>query len=149
MLGQEYDLPNVVRIVRHLAVYGLDDLVWRSIVWAARKPFVMQGLPNFLTMRVDDESGPFGWIEIANEFDIKPWAGLFYYNVDDAEATQLSALVNSGNATAAVHAKTGAFFYYDHGSGDFPDAEIVANFAHATAWHADHNIPLAKFVLPH
>ncbi|MBE9507530.1 MAG: hypothetical protein IMY86_05720, partial [Chloroflexi bacterium] len=37
-------------------IYGLDDLVWRSIVWAARKPFVMQGLPNFVTMRVDDES---------------------------------------------------------------------------------------------
>jgi hypothetical protein len=130
-------------------IYGLDDLVWRSIVWAARKPFVMQGLPPFLTMRVDDESGPFGWIEIANEFDIKPWAGLFYHNVDATEAAQLSALVNSGNATAAVHAKTGAFFYYNHGVGDFPDAEIEANYAHATTWHADHNIPISKFVLPH
>ena len=24
-------------------MFGLDDLVWRSLVWAARKPFVMQG----------------------------------------------------------------------------------------------------------
>jgi len=130
-------------------VYGLDDLVWRSIVWAARKPFVMQGLPPFLTMRVDDESGPFGWIEIANEFGIKPWAGLFYYNIDDTEAAQLSTLVNADYATASVHAKTGAFFYYNHGVGDFPDAEIEANYAHATAWHSDHNIPISKFVLPH
>ena len=130
-------------------IYGLDDLVWRSIVWAARKPFVMQGLPPFITMRVDDENGPFGWIEIANEFGIKPWAGLFYYNVDSIEAAHLSTLVNSGNATAAVHAKTGSFFYYNHGVGDFSDAEIEANYAHATAWHADNNIPISKFVLPH
>jgi hypothetical protein len=135
-------------------VYGLDDLVWRSIVWAARKPFVMQGLPNFVTMRVDDESGPFGWIEIANEFGIKPWAGLFYYNVDSAEAAQLSTLVNAGQATASVHAKSGAFFYYDHSNeylleGNFPDEIVAANFAHATAWHNDNNIPISKFVLPH
>ena len=25
---------------------GLDDLVWRSLAWAARKPFVMQGAPQ-------------------------------------------------------------------------------------------------------
>ncbi len=130
-------------------IYGLDDLVWRSIVWAARKPFVMQGLPTFLTMRVDDESGPFGWIEIANEFGIKPWAGLFYHDVDAKEAAQLSALVNSGNATAAVHAKNGSFFYYNHDVGDFPDEEIAANYEHATTWHATNNIPISKYVLPH
>ena len=33
---------------------GIDDLVWRGIVWAARKPFVMRGMPPFISMRVDD-----------------------------------------------------------------------------------------------
>src|SRR5205085_3903616 len=28
-------------------VNGLDDLVWRGLVWAARKPFVMRAMPNF------------------------------------------------------------------------------------------------------
>ncbi|MBN1657283.1 MAG: hypothetical protein JXA93_02725 [Anaerolineae bacterium] len=130
-------------------VYGLDDLVWRSIVWAARKPFVMQGLPPFVTMRMDDESGPFWWIHIANEFDIKPWAGLFYHNVDATEAADLSALVHAGQATASVHAKNGAFFYYNHGSGDFSDGIIADNFAEATAWHTQYDIPISKFVLPH
>jgi hypothetical protein len=130
-------------------VYGFDDLVWRSIVWAARKPFVMQGSPNFVTMRVDDESGPFGWIEIANEFGIKPWTGLFYYDVDPLEAIHLSTLVNSGNATASVHAKNEAFFYYNHGIGDFSDAIIASNFFEATAWHLNNYIPISKFVLPH
>ena len=63
-------------------VYGLDDLVWRSIVWAARKPFVMQCMPPFVTMRVDDESGPFDWIHVANDFGFKPWTGLFFHNID-------------------------------------------------------------------
>ena len=39
-------------------MYGLDDLVWRSLVWAARKPFVMQGMPPLVTMRVDDVVRP-------------------------------------------------------------------------------------------
>ena len=46
-------------------LFGLDDLVWRSIVWAARKPFVMQGLPPFVTMRMDDVIDPSWWIDIA------------------------------------------------------------------------------------
>src|SRR5262249_53339377 len=41
---------------------GMDDLVWRGIVWAARKPFVIRGLPSFVTMRIDDVEGPFWWV---------------------------------------------------------------------------------------
>jgi hypothetical protein len=131
-------------------VYGFDDLVWRSAVWAARKPFVMQGTPNFVTMRVDDESGPFGWIEIANELGLKPWTGLFYYDVDPFEAAHLSTLVNSGNATASIHAKTeSVFYYYNHGIGDFSAQVIADYFAEGTSWHANNNIPISKFVLPH
>ena len=71
-------------------IMGLDDLVWRSIVWAARKPFGMQSMLPFVTMRVDDETGPFDYIHVANEFNIKPWAGLFYQSVSDASAADLS-----------------------------------------------------------
>ncbi|MBE7436701.1 MAG: DUF4082 domain-containing protein [Anaerolineales bacterium] len=130
-------------------VYGLDDLVWRSLVWAARKPFVMQGMPPFLTMRSDDESGNFEWIHIANEFGIKPWAGLFYQNIDSAEAADLSNLTNAGLATAAIHAFNGSFFYFNHGAGNYPDATVAANFADGTAWHTTNNIPISDYVLPH
>ncbi len=37
--------------------WGLDDIFWRSLVWAARKPFVMKAMPPFRTMRFDDCSG--------------------------------------------------------------------------------------------
>jgi hypothetical protein len=36
---------------------GLDDIFWKSIVWAARKPFVMRAMPYFVTGRIDDGSG--------------------------------------------------------------------------------------------
>ena len=131
------------------SMYGLDDLVWRSIVWAARKPFAMQGLPPFVTMRVDDESGNFEWIHIANEFGIKPWAGLFFYNIDAAEAADLSALVLAGKATAAIHAKSESFFYFNHGAGDYDGTTVANNFAEGTAWHIAKNIPISKYVVPH
>jgi hypothetical protein len=131
-------------------MYGIDDLIWRSLVWAARKPFVMRGLPPFLTMRVDDESGPLEWIRIANEFGIKPWAGLFYKNISPEEAVELSNIVNNGLATVSIHAKdNGTFFYYDHGVGDFPNNIVDSNFAEGTQWHQQYNIPISKFVLPH
>ena len=38
-------------------VNGLDDLVWRGFTWAARKPFVMRGMPHLATMRIDDITG--------------------------------------------------------------------------------------------
>jgi hypothetical protein len=39
---------------------GADDLFWRSLVWAARKPVSLRGYPRFWAMRMDDQ-GP-DWI---------------------------------------------------------------------------------------
>ena len=36
---------------------GLDAFFWRAIVWAARKPFVAQMMPPYVTIRVDDGRG--------------------------------------------------------------------------------------------
>lgn len=32
---------------------GVDDLFWRSLVWAARKPFIIRGYPRFWSVRMD------------------------------------------------------------------------------------------------
>ena len=32
---------------------GVDDLFWRSLVWAARKPFAIRGYPRFWALRMD------------------------------------------------------------------------------------------------
>lgn len=37
--------------------HGLDDLFWKGIVWAARKPFAMHCMPPFVRFRFDDCNG--------------------------------------------------------------------------------------------
>jgi hypothetical protein len=91
---------------------GLDDVLWRSLAWAARKPFVLRGLPPLVTMRVDDVAAtghlwgqsPLWWVRIANRYGFKPWLGLFPYNLTEAAITELRELLLSGKATAFPHA---------------------------------------------
>ncbi len=62
---------------------GLDDLFWRGLVWAARKPFCLRGLPPLITMRVDDVAGwgglwgqsPLFWLEDASRLGLSPGWG--------------------------------------------------------------------------
>ena len=134
-------------------LWGLDDLFWRSIVWAARKPFVMQGLPPFVTMRMDDTSGPLWWIHAANDYGFVPWAGVFTNDIDTAEAADLKGLVDSGKATTSIHAfnnGTSRFFYFDHNNGrNFDDATIASYYNEATQWFADREITIGKYATPH
>ena len=91
---------------------GLDDVLWRSLVWAARKPFALQGLPPLVTMRVDDVAAtghlwgqsPLGWVHTANRYGFKPWLGLFPYNLTEPAVAELRQLLLNGKATAFPHA---------------------------------------------
>jgi hypothetical protein len=91
---------------------GLDDLFWRGLAWAARKPFVLRGLPPIVTMRVDDVAGrgvlfdqsPLYWVENAIHSGFKPWLGLFIYNLTSQTVSQLHGMIQSGDATAFPHA---------------------------------------------
>ncbi len=129
--------------------HGFDDLIWRSIVWAARKPFVMQGLPPFVTMRVDDVTGPFWWVDTANQYGLKPWGGLFYTQVQDIP--HLKSLVDAGDMTVSIHARSSSgFFYWNYDAGaNFSDQTVAQYFAEGTAWHTNNQIPISKYVVPH
>ncbi len=91
---------------------GLDGVLWRSLAWAARKPFVMRGLPPLVTMRVDDVAGtgkrwglsPLWWVEDAIRLGLKPWLGLFTHNTSDAAVRQMRPWLRAGKATAFPHA---------------------------------------------
>jgi hypothetical protein len=130
---------------------GLDDLVWRSIVWSARKPFAMQGIPPFVTMRVDDIYGPLWWIPIANDYGLVPWVGVFTDEIEDTEAAELSNLVREGKATAAIHAYGyESWFYYDHyNKTNYSDATMAQRYAEATGWFNYHQIPISKYLVAH
>jgi hypothetical protein len=132
-------------------VRGMDDLIWRGIVWAARKPFVMQGLPNFVAFRVDDSTGPYWWVDPAASYGLKTWNGFFLDDQNAQDAADMSRLVSEGKMTASVHSRnSGSFFYFNHPSNANFSATVVAQyFADATAFHQNNNIPISKYVLPH
>jgi hypothetical protein len=130
-------------------VSGLDDLVWRSIVWAARKPFVLQGMPPFVTFRIDDVVGPYTWVSTAIDYGLKPWLGIFMDVVTDIPT--LKSLVDSGNTTLSIHARSyNNSFYFDHVAGtDLPTAVVEQNYIDGTNWHIQNQIPISKVVVPH
>jgi hypothetical protein len=107
---------------------GLDDVLWRSLAWAARKPFALRGLAPLVTMRVDDVAGrgglwqqsPLYWVHVANRHGFKPWLGLFIYNLTEPAVNELRDLVERGQAAAFPHAfgrpprsAESDFYYYE------------------------------------
>ncbi|GEM_PF-817410 len=140
-------------------VYGMDDFIWRGIVWAARKPFVMQGLPPFLTMRVDDVDGTgtdiennFAWVSICNEFGIIPWLGLFTQNIPSSYISTLKTLIDNNKATASPHARGYAtsysgFIYYNHDNiAGFDPAAMVRE---ARDFFSSNGLKMSNYVVPH
>jgi hypothetical protein len=116
----------------------------------------MQALPPFVTMRVDDVSGPIWWAHTASEeFPFKPWIGVFINDFSDEEAGDLSRLVRAGKATALVHAlNMGNFLYARHPYSlqdgvNLTDAVAERLFKQALDWHTAHNVPLSKFTVGH
>lgn len=132
-------------------MYTFDDEVWRGLVWAARKPFVMQALPPLVTMRVDDVDAPTMWVPAANDYGFKPWLGVFLNGINAAEANLLRPLISAGQTTLAIHATSSSeHFYFDHANEtNLSDAAVAANFAAGTAFHTNYNLPISKFVVGH
>ena len=133
---------------------GLDGVLWRSLVWAARKPFAMRGLPPLVTMRVDDVAGtggmwdrsPFYWVHVANESGFKPWMGIFPYNLTPEAVSELRDLILRGQATAFPHAlgrppRPGPFSDVHYWEGAIPvrggDADDCVYRGNGRPWPSD------------
>ncbi len=137
------------------AVYGMDDIIWRGIVWAARKPFIMLGLPPFVTMRVDDVYGAggsgstnFEWVGICNNYGWKPWLGTFNSQIPLSNIPTLANLINNGLATASPHAfNTSSFIYYDH--YNYGNFDVVQNCALAREFYEQNDLKISKYFVPH
>jgi hypothetical protein len=128
---------------------GLDDCLWKSFVWAARKPFIMHSLPPVVTMRVDDvaargrlwDESPLYWVKTANSYGFRPWLGLFIYNLNPDAINELRSYLINGQATAFPHAfgrpnrtdrSTESYM-----SGNPLDAVPFYYYPDAIAWRAD------------
>ena len=155
-----YDDPRILG-----PVSGMDDLLWRSIVWAAEKPFVMQGVQPMITMRVDDVDGRGGyggteiymkdleWLKISNEYGFIPWCGTFIHNTTENFYPILRELIDNNLATASPH----SFDYDDNFLFHFhplrPEEEesfdAADNVVQAWGFYAENSIQASKYIVPH
>lgn len=130
---------------------GMDDTVWRSMVWAARKPFVMRGMPNLVTFRVDDCEGPFWWAQMAIDAGFKPFLPIFLSNINQANTADLRRMVTNGNATTSIHSfASSVMFYFNHQTEtSYSDSVISNNYYIGTQWHLTNGIPISKVIATH
>ena len=150
-------------------VHGMDDIFRDAIIWAAKKPFAMKGMPPFVGMRVDDVWGawrdkspenPLLWIEISNKYGLKPWLGVFQDNTNGRTTELIREYVNRGIATAFPHAFAGCewvasdipehWAYFDHRcSRPWSDEVMAENAARIKSWYDENGIEISKVALPH
>jgi hypothetical protein len=153
---------------------GIDDLFWRSLVWAARKPFVFRGYPRLFAVQLDDTIE--NWVVRARDlYDPAltgpmaadgtggPWAVTAYVFTDRlAPGTQLRSQMITDVASGALQVSPHAFggdggpdMYYKVPQTPPPtDADWQAHLNGILAWiqgngGSDRVPSISKAVLPH
>ncbi|MDF2715736.1 MAG: hypothetical protein K0R28_2661 [Paenibacillus sp.] len=85
---------------------GLDDLLWRCLVWVARKPFATLMMPPFAVCRVDDAVGSydrFDYVKVLNEYNWVPNIGLFVDEIDNECAAEIKYCHDNKMAEFSAH----------------------------------------------
>ncbi len=138
-------------------VQGVDDLFWRSMVWAARKPFVLRGYPRYWAVQMDD-SMP-GWETRVKDMYNPAFTGtknssgvggpwkvtgyLFTENFPAGGAARASVIndVKNGKLQVTPHSFTNIAYgdmYWHAAVGQNPhaltDEEWIDNLAEIQAW---------------
>ncbi len=134
-------------------VQGLDDLFWRSLVWAARKPFVLRGYPRFWAVQMDDTMP--GWIgRVRDLYDPAltgpvnangtggPWKVTGYVFTNNlppggGERAGMIADITAGKLRVAPHAFGNVKYgdmYWNAATGPLSDSQWLANLAAINAW---------------
>lgn len=155
---------------------GLDDLFWRSLVWAARKPFVLRGYPHLMADQMDDEIS--GWTDrLPHLWDPSltgttnsdgtggPWKVNANVQIGEiyAGGTERAAMLNlfqSGYLKVVIHTVTGGQGgdYYWPGTSAVPltDSQWLTNLNSGLQWFQGNGgsdtIPsqyLSKSLVPH
>ena len=135
-------------------VQGVDDLFWRSLVWAARKPFVLRGYPHIAAIQMDDnEPGvmsriPDTWNTAltgttASDGTGGPWKlqlnmQLSSLATPGGERAQLISAINAGSLHTSPHGLaygSGGDLYWNL-SVPNTDAQWQASVASALSWKA-------------
>jgi hypothetical protein len=129
-------------------VQGLDDIFWRSLVWAARKPFVLRGYPRFWAVQMDDTNVGWGSVvkdlynptftgNVAADGTGGPWkvTGYLFINnlpAGSSERASVIADINAGKLQVFPHSFTNASYgdmYWNQSSGQLTDSQWLSNLS--------------------
>jgi glucose/arabinose dehydrogenase len=134
-------------------VQGVDDLFWRSLVWAARKPFVLRGYPRFWSVQMDDTMP--GWIgRVRDMYDPAltgsiradgtggPWKVTGYLFTNNAgpgtaERAGIIADIQAGKLRVSPHSFTNVKYgdmFWNTTVGQLTDQQWQNNLAAIQAW---------------
>ena len=133
---------------------GVDDLFWRSLVWAARKPFVLRGYPRLWAVQMDDTRvswssrvgdmyNPALTGSASRDGTGGPWKVTGYLYTDNLPAgssqrTSAIADINAGKLEVAPHTFIGDVncgnLYWNTCSGALTDQQWVSNMSLLDAW---------------
>ncbi len=126
---------------------GLEDIIWRSIVWAAKKPFVMFSLPPFITARIDDCKGSdgFKYVDVLNEFGFVPNIGLFIDEIEESNSSKIRLLCQDKLAEFSPHAFSDTEAIYEElHVGPASNGKLEDNFRRTDKFFSEHGIRPSK-----
>ena len=117
---------------------GMDDLFWRSILWAVRKPFAANMIPPLVTMSFDDCQGrhDFEYAEIASRHGFVPMPSMALKRVPERLYPTVREGVEGGRIRFGAHALDYyELLVYDFGKGEYSKQELERVFAlHDAFW---------------
>lgn len=140
---------------------GLDDVFSRSILWAARKPFLAWGMPRRSGLLIDDCSGSydfFGYLDLMNERGWSPTLSLFTDAVDEVAhedtekaAKRLRRGWADGSLELHFHAlRYNESFCFDHlGRRPLSEGELATRFERWDAYAKALGIAPCPWAHPH
>lgn len=122
----------------HGRARGMDDLFWRAITWAVRKPFAANIVPPFATLSFDDCEGrhDFAYADIAAAHGYVPMPSLLLSRVPERLFPKIREGMQSGLLRFGAHALSYyELLVYDFGRGECTPEKLKGNFAvHDAFW---------------
>lgn len=115
---------------------GLDGLLWRSIVWAAPKPFCMNAMPPFVRFRFDDcnghwrEPSDLAFVDELNKRGHVPSICFCLRALTPEGAQHASELQRAGKVDLAPHTfAPGTSLFFGDDEGEYPTERFREMFA--------------------
>jgi len=148
---------------------GLDDILFRAIIWAVKKPFITKTIPPFIACRIDDANGSanifekkkdsanknFAYLNLLNKYGYIPNIGLFIDDITEEDSKIIKKKYDQKLADFSSHAfsdpkNINEFPIYMHHNGEeFSQEELKENFNRVDKKFQDWKIKQSKTINAH